>query len=155
MKRAYFFMVIMLCLTGGWFSPKSSAAIGYFSESIMRLQESAQMASRSENLQDIRQHAQDIMVIANEFQQQAQDANDAGFVNEAIDMYNSAYRAVQSTTVEEARGYARQLVSHAEIVAQQTGISIHDPFPEPAADPQDVKDGLEDYFRYYRDVQGF
>ena len=105
----------------------SFAEVGYFSGYVSKVQQSAQEASQAATLEDLQSYARQTMALAEEFQKQAQAVNDLGFVNEAVDIYNSAYRAVQSGSLKQAREYARQAASYAQVVAEQAGISIHDP----------------------------
>lgn len=137
----------VLCLSSG-IVPVSSAA--YFSESISELRENAHLATRAESLEGLHEQARTIMALADDFQKQAQEVNDQGFVNEAIDIYNSAYRATKSSSLEEARSYAREIVSHTEIVAEQSGVSHHTPYLE--QEPQEENWG-EDGSAYGYNLQ--
>lgn len=123
----YYALIVVICISFLFNVPVFASNVGYFSDSINQLQESARLASRAESLEGVREQAKAIMVLAEEFQKQAQQVEDHGFVNEAIDIYNSAYRALKSSSFEEARSYAHELVSHAEIISQQSGLSHHIP----------------------------
>lgn len=125
--RIIFLLMTILCFSAGIASTASAA---YFAESISELRENARLATRAESLEGLQEQARIIMALADDFQKRAQEVNDHGFVNEAIDIYNSAYRASKSSSLEEARNYAREIVSHTEIVAVQSGVSHHMPYSE-------------------------
>ena len=145
--RIILILVVVVCLSVGS-SPTASAA--YYSESISKLRENAHLATRAESLQGLQEHARTIMALADDFQKEAQEVNDHGFVNEAVDIYNSAYRASKSSSLEEARSYAREIVYHAEIVAEQSGFSHHTPYSE--QEPQEENWG-EDGSAYGYNLQ--
>lgn len=128
MTRLMYLGIAVLFLSVVNVASSHASGIGYFSESIMQLHENAQLAIRSESLEGLQEHARIIMAMADAFQQQAQQVNDQGFVNEAVDIYNSAYRASKSSSLEEARSYAREIVSHTAIVSEQSGVSHHNPY---------------------------
>lgn len=146
MRRIYL-LITMVCLSVG-VPPTASAA--YFSASISELRENAHLATRAESLEGLQEHARTIMALADDFQKEAQEVNDYGFVNEAIDIYNSAYRASKSSSLEEARSYAREIISHTEIVSEQSGVSHHIPHSE--LEPQDENWG-EDASAYGYNLQ--
>lgn len=149
-----FLMVISLVVVSG--QRATLAGIGYFSESIAQLHQNAQEATRAESLEGLQEQAKEIMELAGEFQAQAQAVNDMSYVHEAIDIYNSAYRASKSSSLEEARSYARQVVSHTEIVAQQSGQFHHIPFVDYEPREEDGEEIRQDiyYDKVYENSYG-
>lgn len=114
-----------------------AADAGYFAGFISAVQRSTEQASQAATLEDVQAYARHTMIIADAFQKEAQAVNDFNFANEAVEIYNSAYRATQSASLQEAQDYVRQAASSAGVVADQSAISLHDPYARPEQDPTD------------------
>lgn len=160
MRLLYLFIVLVAMFNLGA-NPTFAQGMDYLSDSIIQLQKKAQQATRAESLEGLQKQAKEIMELAGEFQEQAQALNDMGYVNEAIDIYNSAYRAFKSSTLEEALSYARQVVSHTDIVAQQSGLFHHVPFFEEETKEENLEGSYYDkapedlYGRYQRNLDEY
>lgn len=147
MKKLFQYLILAasLCVL----SPLNSASAepGHFSGYIALVHRSAELAKRSDTLESLQAHAQTTMAWANEFQQAAQDANDTGFVSQAVDIYNNAQRAMMSSSLQEAREYIGRAESYARQASDQAGITLHDPEARRNYnDPDDVS------YRNYYDI---
>ncbi len=114
-----------------------AAETGYFSGIISAVQQSTEKAVQAATLEDLHAHARHTMVIADAFQKEAQAVNDYNYANEAVEIYNSAYRATQTASLNEGLLYARQAASSAGVVADQSSLSLHDPYARAENDPTD------------------
>ncbi len=103
------------------------AEIGYFSGYIIKVHNSAELAKDAQTLEVLQDYARKTMTYANEFQQAAQLANDAGFVSQAVDIYTYAQRAVMSSSLKEAREYIDRAASYARQASDESGLASHDP----------------------------
>ena len=132
---------LVVLLTAG----SVSAEGGHFAGYIAMVNNSAQLAQEAQTLEDLHAHARETMAYADQFQQAARAVDDAGFVSQAVDIYNYAKRAVLSSSLKEAREYIARAASYARLASDESGVTIHDPDARRNYnDPEDVS-----YRNYY------